>query len=112
MEIHKNTNRQLNELFNEARHEKPVMDLKEVEKIISDGKFTPASSNKAFRIGINNLIVVSGILVSSFLAYMALKVDTNPPVVEPEQTANVVTTSKPVVLEALPVVTTSAADKK
>lgn len=75
MEIHKNTNKQLNDLLHEARHEKPVMNLKEVEEIISKGKYTPAGSNRGFHIGMNNLIVVCGIVVSSFLAYMALKVD-------------------------------------
>jgi len=75
MEIHKNTNKQLNDLLNEARHEKPVMNLKEVEQIISDGKYTPAAGRRGFHIGMNNMIVVCGIVVSSFLAYMALKVD-------------------------------------
>jgi hypothetical protein len=75
MEVHKNTNKQLSDLLNEARHEKPVMNLKEVESIISQGKYTPAAGNRGFHIGMNNLIVVCGIVVSSFLAYMALKVD-------------------------------------
>ena len=75
MEIHKNTNKQLNDLLNEARHEKPVMNLKEVENIIAEGKYTPAAGNRGFHIGMNNLIVLCGIVVSSFLAYMALKVD-------------------------------------
>jgi hypothetical protein len=75
MEIHKNTNKQLNDLLNEARHEKPVMNLKEVENIIAQGKYTPAAGNRGFHIGMNNLIVLCGIVVSSFLAYMALKVD-------------------------------------
>jgi|GEM_PF-4095330 len=75
MEIHKNTNKQLNDLLHEARHEKPVMNLKEVENIISEGKYAPAGGSRGFHIGMNNMIVVCGIVVSSFLAYMALKVD-------------------------------------
>lgn len=75
MEIHKTTNKQLNDLFNEARQEKPVMNLKEVDQIIKDGKYTPSAGSHGFHIGMNNLIVVCGIVVSSFLAYMALKVD-------------------------------------
>ncbi len=75
MEIHKNTNKQMNDLLNEARHEKPVMNLMEVEGIIARGKYTPAGGGTGFHIGMNNLIVVCGIVVSSFLAYMALKVD-------------------------------------
>jgi hypothetical protein len=75
MEIHKTTNKELNDLFNEARHEKPVMNLKEVDQVIKDGKYTPAAATHGFHIGMNNLIVVCGIVVSSFLAYMALKVD-------------------------------------
>jgi hypothetical protein len=75
MEIHKNTNKQLNDLLNEARHEKPVMNLREVENIISEGKYTPSGASRGFHIGMNNMIVVCGIVVSSFLAYMALKVD-------------------------------------
>jgi len=75
MEIHKTTNKELNDLFNEARHEKPVMNLKEVGQVITDGKYTPSAASHGFHIGMNNLIVVCGIVVSSFLAYMALKVD-------------------------------------
>jgi hypothetical protein len=75
MEIHKTTNKQLNDLFNEARQEKPVMNLKEVDQIIKEGKYTPSAGSRGFHIGMNNLIVVCGIVVSSFLAYMALKVD-------------------------------------
>src|SRR6187549_1294585 len=75
MEIHKTTNKELNDLFNEARQEKPVMDFKEVDQVIKDGKYTPSAGSRGFHIGMNNLIVVAGIVVSSFLAYMALKVD-------------------------------------
>ena len=75
MEIHKTTNKQLNDLFNEARQEKPVMNLKEVDQVIKEGKYTPSAGSRGFHIGMNNLIVVCGIVVSSFLAYMALKVD-------------------------------------
>ncbi|MCX6275120.1 MAG: hypothetical protein NTV09_07925 [Bacteroidetes bacterium] len=75
MEIHKNTNKQLNDLLNEARHEKPVMNMKEVEGIINQGKYTPSAASRGFHIGMNNLIVLAGIVVSSFLTYMALKVD-------------------------------------
>jgi hypothetical protein len=75
MEIHKTTNKELNDLFNEARHEKPVMNIKEVDQVIKDGKYTPSGAGHGFHIGMNNLIVVCGIVVSSFLAYMALKVD-------------------------------------
>lgn len=75
MEIHKNTNKQLNDLLNEARHEKPVMNMKEVEGIINEGKYTPSGAGRGFHIGMNNLIVLAGIVVSSFLTYMALKVD-------------------------------------
>ena len=75
MEIHKTTNKELNDLFNEARQEKPVMDFKEVDQVIKDGKYTPVGGSRGFHIGMNNLIVICGIVVSSFLAYMALKVD-------------------------------------
>ncbi|MEO8087201.1 MAG: hypothetical protein ABI763_10300 [Bacteroidota bacterium] len=75
MEIHQNTNKQLNDLLTEARHENPVMNVKEVEKIIAEGKYTPAGGSRGFHIGMNNMIVLCGIVVSSFLAYMALKVD-------------------------------------
>ena len=75
MEIHKTTNKELNDLFNEARQEKPVMDFKEVDQVIKDGKYTPVGGSSGFHIGMNNLIVICGIVVSSFLAYMALKVD-------------------------------------
>lgn len=88
MEIHKNTNKQLNDLFTEARHEKPVMNLKEVENIISEGKYSPAPGSRGFHIGMNNLIVVCGIVVSSFLAYMALKVDSGDLNVQAPSTVN------------------------
>ncbi len=99
MEIHKNTNQKTNELLNEARHEKPVMNLKEVENIISTGSYTSAATNSGFHIGLNNLIVICGITISSFLAYMALKVDKGDLMISPatstiKQTASVV--SKPV----------------
>jgi hypothetical protein len=75
MEIHNNTNPRLDELFREARNEKPVMSMDEAEKIISSGNYTPAATPRGALIGMNNLIVVSGIIVSSFLAFMVLKVD-------------------------------------
>jgi hypothetical protein len=48
MEIHKTTNKQLNDLFNEARQEKPVMNLKEVDQVIKDGKYTPSGGSRGF----------------------------------------------------------------
>ena len=75
MEIHNNSNKQLNDLLGEARREKPVMNFNDVEKIISEGKYIPTGGNRGWHIGMNNMIVLCGIVVSSFLAYMALKVD-------------------------------------
>src|SRR5437763_816994 len=77
MKVYKNdsiTPEKMNELLKEAQQEKPVMNLKEVENIIATKQYTPTFI-KPFRIGINTIIVGSGIIVSSFLAYMTLKVD-------------------------------------
>jgi len=75
MKIYTNHHHRTDELLKEASVGKPVMNLDEVEQIVNAGRYTSAVGFKGIHIGINTVIVTSGIIVSSFLAYMALKVD-------------------------------------
>jgi hypothetical protein len=75
MKIHTNQQHRTDELLKEASEGKPLMGLEEVEQIVNAGRYTSAAGFKGIHIGINTVIVTSGIIVSSFLAYMALKVD-------------------------------------
>jgi hypothetical protein len=74
MNLH-SSNQRIDELMHEARNEKPLLPLTEVESIIGTSSISPAVTVKGLHVGLNSLIVITGIVVSSFLAYMALKVD-------------------------------------
>ena len=75
MEAHKEGNRHLDELFNTARQEKPLLNLDEVKNILpaTPASFVPPS--KGFRFSISHIIVGSGIVISSGLAYFTMKTD-------------------------------------
>jgi hypothetical protein len=78
METYKEGNQHLNELFNAARQEKPLLKVDEVNSMLPSG--APAAgmhAAKGFHFGISHIIVVSGIVISSGLAYVTMKTDKN-----------------------------------
>jgi hypothetical protein len=92
MQTHKEGNQHLDDLFKEARQEKPILGLDEVKNII------PASNtvigSKGFQFSISHIIVVSGIIVSSGLAYFTMKSDkTAADKIKSEQVAQEVSTT-------------------
>jgi hypothetical protein len=73
METYKEDKR-MEELFRKAREEKPLMHLDEVKNVLpSNQPFVPHS--RGFHFGISQAIVISGIVISSGLAYMTMKTD-------------------------------------
>jgi hypothetical protein len=73
METSNITNQHLDQLFSEARHEKPVMSLDEARNVI--GSATPATSTPlpfGFHVTGTNLIIASGIVLTSLLTYLTL----------------------------------------
>jgi hypothetical protein len=79
MDTYKDGNQHLDDLFKEARAEKPLVSMEEVKNIIpSSPAAAGAAAGKAFHFGISQVIVVSGIVISSGLAYFTMKSDKTP----------------------------------
>jgi hypothetical protein len=79
MDTYKDGNQHLDDLFKEARAEKPLVSMDEVKNIIpSSPAAAGAAAGKAFHFGISQVIVVSGIVISSGLAYFTMKIDKTP----------------------------------
>jgi hypothetical protein len=76
METSKEDQGHLDELFNKARQEKPLVSYNEVKSILPlAGLPAIHSAGKGFHFSISSIVVGTGILVSSILSYMVLKVD-------------------------------------
>jgi hypothetical protein len=107
METYKEDKR-MDELFRKAREEKPLMHLDEIKNVLpANQPIIPHA--KGWHFSISHIIVVSGIIISSGLAYLTMKTDkinkadTTPKTeqasqtpVEPIKENNLSTTSTPV----------------
>jgi hypothetical protein len=74
METYKEENKRMDEMFRKAREEKPLLNLDEVKNVL------PANQpliphGKGLHFSISHVIIVSGIVISSGLAYMTIKKD-------------------------------------
>jgi len=65
----------MDELLKEARHENPLLNSKEVENVIRNGRSASPESSRGFihHIGARTLMVTIGVLIVSLIAYTVMK---------------------------------------
>jgi hypothetical protein len=74
METYKEENKRMDEMFRKAREEKPLINLDEVKNVLPANQ-PLISHGKRLHFSISHIIIVSGIVISSGLAYMTIKKD-------------------------------------